>query len=83
VGTYRERVGSLGRVAATDVPGEQFRDAVDRVVRDASQHVFQVGFRIKSVQLGRTDQAVHRGGAVATGIGPGKQIIFAAKGHGA
>ncbi len=34
-----------------DVPGQQFCDAVDRVVGDVGQHVPQVAFRVDAVEL--------------------------------
>jgi hypothetical protein len=37
--------GSFGR----DIPGEQFLDAVDRMIGDARQYVAQVAFRVESV----------------------------------
>jgi len=47
------------------------------VIGDAREHVAEVGFRIDAVQLGRADQAVDRGGAVAAGIGSSKQVVLA------
>lgn len=45
--------------AQIDIPGQQFVDAVDRMVGDPLQHVLQVGLRIQAVQLRRSDQRVH------------------------
>ena len=59
-----------------DIPGQQFADAVDRVVGDAAEHVAQVGFGIEPVELGRADQAVDRGGALAAGVGAGKEVVL-------
>ena len=67
----RQSISSL--VSQADVPRQEFFDAVDRMVGDACEDVRQIGFRIDSVQFGRADQAVHRGGAFAAGIGSGKQ----------
>jgi hypothetical protein len=39
-----------------DVPGQQFGDAIDRVVGDAAEHVTQVGFGVEAVQFRRLDQ---------------------------
>jgi len=66
---------------SSEVPGQQFVDAVDRVIGDAREHVAEVGFRIDAVQLGRADQAVDRGGAVAAGIGSSKQVVLAIMDH--
>ncbi len=35
-----------------EVPGQQFRHAVHRVVGDALDHAAQVGLRVEAVQLG-------------------------------
>jgi hypothetical protein len=43
------------------------------------EHVAQIGFRVEAVQLGGADQAVDRGGALATGIGAGEQVVLAAQ----
>ena len=59
------------------VPGQQFGDAVDGVVGDAREHIAQVGFGIKAVEFGRSDQAIDSGGALAAGIGATKQVVLA------
>jgi len=45
------RLGANRRYKA-DVPGQQFCDAVDRVIGDAAEHLAQVGFGIEAVELG-------------------------------
>ena len=50
------RISSHDRTGAADAPGEQLRDPVDRVIREVSQHVPQVGFGIEPVQLGRAEK---------------------------
>src|SRR6185437_5971679 len=35
----------------------------------------QISFWVEAVKLGRTDQAIDRGGAFAAGIGTGEQIV--------
>ena len=72
----------LGSVGG-EVPGQQFGDAVDRVIGDAREHVAQVGFGIEAVELGRADQAVDRGGALAAGIGAAKQVVLATQSYSA
>lgn len=42
------------------VPGQQFFDAIDLVISDMGQDVFEVGTRIDPVELARPDQTVHR-----------------------
>jgi hypothetical protein len=41
----------------TEIPRQQFFDAVDRMLRDARQNVPQITLRIDSIQLRRSDQA--------------------------
>lgn len=45
-------------LVSSEVPGQQFIDAVDWVICNAREDVAQVGFRVEGVQLGRADQAV-------------------------
>ena len=40
------------------VPGQQLFDAIDFVISDMGQDVFEVGTRIDSVELARPDQTV-------------------------
>jgi hypothetical protein len=49
------------------VPGEQFLDAIDGMIRDVRKHMTKVGLWIKSIELGRTNQAVDRGGTLSAG----------------
>ena len=50
------------------VPGKQFLDAIDRMVRNVRKHMTKVCLWIKSIELGRTNQAVDRGGTLSAGI---------------
>lgn len=45
------------------------------------QHVTQPGFGVDTVQLGRADQRVDRGSALAAAVGAGEQVVAAANGH--
>ena len=72
-------LGGVGR----EVPGQEFLDAVDRMVGDAGQHVAEIRFGIETVEFGGADQAVDRGGAFAAGIGAGEQVVLAAQSDGA
>lgn len=45
------------------------------------QHVTQPGFGVDTVQPGRADQRVDRGGALAAAVGAGEQIVAAPNGH--
>src|ERR1039458_9955930 len=67
------RYDRLGR----HVPGQQFGDAVDGVLGNAREHVAQIGFGIESVELGRADEAVDGGGALAAGVGSGEEVVLA------
>ena len=62
------------------VPGQEFGDPPRRVVSDAGEQVGEIVLWIETVELGALDQGVDRSGAVAAGIGAGKQIILAANG---
>src|SRR5512147_1395494 len=57
------------------MPGQEFGEAVDRVLGDASQDVAQVGFGVDAVQFARFDQAVDAGGALATGMRAGEEPV--------
>src|SRR6476620_777971 len=50
-------------VGQTYIPRQELFDAIDRVVRDTSEDVGQIGFRIEAVQFGRADHAVFYGTA--------------------
>ena len=41
------------------------------------QDMAQIRLRIDAVELGRSNQAVHRRSTLATGISTGKQVILA------
>lgn len=58
-------------------PRQQLLDAIDRMLGDTLDHIAQVRLGIDAVELGRTDQAVDRGGTLAAGIGTGEQVILA------
>jgi len=74
--------GHFGR-SGVDVPGQEFRNAVDGVVGDARQHFTQIGFGIEAVELRRTDQAVDRRSAFPTSIRSGKQVVLPAQSYAA
>ena len=59
------------------VPGQQFVDAIDRMVGDACEDVAQICLRIASVQFCGFDERVHGGGPDAAGIGAGEQVVLA------
>ena len=49
------------------------------MVGDLLQDAAEIEFRIESVELGRSEQAINRSGAFTTGIGASKQIVLAAQ----
>jgi len=55
---------------------------MDRMIRDAGQHVPWITFGIDSVWLGTADQAVDRRGIFSTTIGARKKKILSAQNHG-
>src|SRR4051794_35572626 len=69
MGSGGELNGVVGRVQSSgNIPGQEFFDAVDRVLADAFEHVAQVRFGVDIVELRGADQAVDRGRALASGI---------------
>ena len=75
------RLGGFGTVTDSfgmdQVPGQQLIDAADRVVGDPGKNDAEIEFRIDAVELGRTDERVDGGGAFATGVGTGEQVVLA------
>jgi hypothetical protein len=43
-----------------DIAGQQFCDAIGRVIGDAAEHFAQVGFGIETVELGGFNQRLRR-----------------------
>src|SRR6266404_142975 len=66
-----------------DVPGQKLFDTVDRMIRDSGEHIRQVGFRIDSVELRSSNQAVDRCGAFTADVGSREEIILSSQGDGA
>ena len=52
-------------------------DAMDGVIGQPCEHFPQIRFRVDPVELGGTQQTINSGGAFASGIGSGKQKVFA------
>src|SRR5262245_32107598 len=73
----------IGLLTCSDGPWQQFFDAIDRVIGDVLDDVAQVGFRIHTVELGRSDQAVDRGSTSTAGIGTTEQVVLSSEGYGA
>jgi len=64
----------------SQVPGQEFTDAVDRMLSDPSQDGAKIERGIKAVQFGRADEGVERSCAHPTGIGTEEQIVLASDG---
>ncbi len=54
-------------------PGQEFVDAGDRVVGDAVQEVLEICEGLDPVQPAGDDQGIEERGALATGVGAGKE----------
>ena len=65
------------------VPGQQFEEALGRVIVQARQHVGEPGLRVDVIELGSLDQRVNRGGASAARIGTGEGPVVAPDGDAA
>ena len=63
------------------VPRQEIINPVDGMIGDICQHVTQPSFGIDTVQLGRADQRLDRGGPFATADGAGDQIVAPTNGH--
>ena len=50
-----EREWVVAAQGVGNVPGQQFLDAIDRVIGDALDHVAQVRLGVQAVELGGTD----------------------------
>src|SRR5579862_181716 len=62
-----------------DVPRQQLVDAVDWMLGDPLEHMAQVEIGIHPIEQRRTDQAIDVSGALAPGIGAGKQVVASAE----
>lgn len=64
-----------------ELPWQQVVDALDGVVGDASEDLFEIELRVESIQLGGAEQRVDGSGAFAARVRSGEERVFAAKGH--
>jgi hypothetical protein len=58
----------VGIVFGGEVPGEQFVDAVYRVLGDAGQDLAEIAFGIESIEFRRSDHRVDCGSSFAAGV---------------
>ena len=65
------------------MPGEKLVEPRGGMICDAGEHVGEPRLRVDVVELGRGDQGLHRGGALATAIGAGEQPRPAPEGNSA
>ena len=63
-------------------PWQQFIDAIDGMLGDASDEVAQVGLGIKAIQFGGSCQSVDCGPAFAAAVGAEVQIVLSAESNG-
>ncbi len=59
----------MGRL---QVPGQEFVDAVDRVIGDAFEYLADKRFRVVAVEFGSAHQAVDRRSSLTAGIAAGE-----------
>ena len=59
-----------------EIPRQQFVNAVDRVIGDIFEHTAEIKLRIKPVELGRADKAVHGCSPLSSAIGSDEQEVF-------
>jgi hypothetical protein len=59
-----------------DVPGQEILHAIDWVIGDLSEHLAQVRFRIKTVQLRRSDQTIEGGRTFSAPIRSREQVVL-------
>jgi hypothetical protein len=77
-GDLEKFLSSLQRLGVAEqlpVPGQEFVEALGRVILQVGQHVGQPGKRIDVVELGGLDQGVDRGGAPAALVGAGERPV--------
>lgn len=58
------------------VPGQRVVEALDRMIGDPVKQGAEIGLGVEAVELGGTDQGVHRSRAIAAGVRSGEEIIF-------
>jgi len=72
-----------GSSVSLDIPGQQFLDAVDGMLRDAREHPVQIEFGVHSVELGTSHKRVDGSCAIASRVCTGKEVVPAAESDGA
>jgi len=61
------------------MPGEEFREPLDRMIGDAGEDVVQIGLGVEAIEFRGLDQRVHRRGALAATVRAGEDPIFSAQ----
>ncbi len=62
-----------------DVPGQQLGDAIDGVISDSGEDMAEIELRVKSVELGRSDERVEGGGAFTAPVRSREEIVFSSE----
>ena len=73
----------MSRESGGEVPGQQSLKLVDRMVGDALEDMAQVEFRVESVELRRTEQAVDGRSTLSTGVRSSEEVVLATQSNGA
>ena len=63
-------------LSSSPSPGQQIGDMAGRMGGEPFEDVAQPGLRIDAVELGRLDQRVEGSGALAAGVGAGKEVVL-------
>src|SRR5271168_4560738 len=75
--TARGRSGGFGLSRDRGpVPGEQFVDAIDRVVGDAGDDVGEPSLGVDAVEASGPYERVHYGGSTAAFVGAGEEVVL-------
>src|ERR1700723_1241821 len=64
-----------------EIPGQQFVNAINRMVGDPFEHTAEVELRIETVQSCRSQQRIDRSSAIAARIRTTEQVILSAQGY--
>src|SRR5271169_4748740 len=80
--TARGRSGGFGLSRDRGpVPGEQFVDAIDRVVGDAGDDVGEPSLGVDAVEASGPYERVHYGGSTAAFVGASEEVVLAPQGQ--
>ena len=63
----------------SEIPGQEFGDAMDGMLGDAADDLAQISFGVDAVELGRADQAVDRRRPLTARVRAGEQVVLSAR----